>query len=456
MAIQLGGLATGLDTNALIQQLMAVEQRPITLLQTQKVKFQAQSTAFQDLNAKLLALKTKADDLRDPATLLARSATSSDEDVAVASATPGSLRGTFTLAVTQLARGSIAAAATTTAALSDTVASGTGTFAFTLGASGTVVSVPLTSSTTLGDLVKAINEENAGVKASVVNAGTTTTPAWKLSLTSVTTGAANNIIVVTDGTTLGVTNTQTALDAAFSVSGLGDFTRSTNTFSDVLEGVSVTLKGGGATDLVLDVDSGGTRNRLQGLLDAYNNVIRTIDGQSLATKNSDGTLTPGAFTGDVVPRQLRSTLAAAIRSSLPGTIHTLAELGITTQKDDGTLTLDGAAFDRELGEDPAGVTRLLAGTSTQDGVADILSNALDEATRAVTGTIATRQDGITSSVRALDRQIASAQDRLDSTEQVLRAKFTALEQTVSQLQSTGTSLLNQLSQLNSQLGTRTR
>lgn len=452
MAIQLGGLATGLDTNALIQQLMAVEQRPLTLLQTRKVKFQAQATAFQDLNSKLLALKSKADALRDPATLFARSASSSDEDVASATASPGSLRGTFTVAVTQLARGAIAAAATTTGSLSDVIAAGTDTFQFKLGASGAVVSVPVTSSTTLDQLVKGINDAGTGVKASVVNAGTSAAPAWKLTLTSIATGAASDIVVVHDGTTLGITTTQTALDAEFSIGGLGDFTRASNTFSDVLEGVTFTLTGEGTTDLSVDVDRAGTRARLQALLDAYNDVVRTIDTQALATKNSDGSVTAGAFTGDVVPRQLRASIGAALRASLAGTIHSLAELGVTTSKDDGTLSLDATMFDEAVAADPAGVTTLLAGTSTRDGIADMLSATLGDATRAVTGTIAARQDGLSTSIRALDHQIDSAQERLDATEQMLRTKFTALEKTVAQLQSTGTSLLNQLAQLNAQFG----
>jgi flagellar hook-associated protein 2 len=451
MAIQLGGLASGLDTNALVEQLLTVERRPVTLLQTQRVKFQAQATAFQDLNTRLLALVDRAAALRDPATLLARSASSSDEGVATAVASPGSLRGAFTVAVTQLARGSIAAAATTAASFTDTVAAGSGTFAFSLGASGGVVSVPVTAGTTLEQLARAINDENAGVKATLVNAGTSATPAWKLVLTSQGTGVANDIVIVNDDTSLGVTTTQAALDAAFTIGGLGSFTRSTNSVSDVLEGVAITLRGGGTTDLVLDTDRAGTRTRLQALLDGYNDVVRAIDTQAAVTKGSDGTLTPGAFTGDIVPRQLRTALGAALRTSLPGTIHTLAELGVTTRREDGTVTLDAARFDQALAADPAGVTALLAGTGTADGIADVLTRTLEDATRAVTGTIAARRDGLTTSIRNLDRQIDAALARLDTTERVLRAKFNALEKTVAQLQSTGNSLLTELSRLNAQL-----
>jgi flagellar hook-associated protein 2 len=425
MAIPLGGLATGLDTNALIQQLLTVERRPVSLLETRKLRFQAQSTAFQDLNAKLLALKTRAEALSDPATLLARSATSSDGDVATASASPGSLRGSFTLTVTNLARGSLATAASTRASLTDTVAAGDGTFEFRLGASGPVISVAVSATTTLEQLAAAINDENAGVRATAINVGTPAVPAWKLTLSSLGTGAANDVAVVNDGTQLGVASSQTALDAAFNVQGLGDITRATNTFSDVLEGVTVTLKGAGTTDLGIDVDKTATQGRLQALLDAYNDVIRTIDTQARAEKGSDGRLTSGAFTGDVIPRQLRTALAAALRTTLPGTIGSLADLGVTTRKDDGTVALDAAAFQSALGEDAGGVTTLLAGTGTADGIGDLVALAVEDATRAVTGMIAARQDGLTASIRSVDRQIETALARLETTEQLLRARFTA-------------------------------
>src|SRR5207253_6125986 len=109
------------------------------------------------------------------------------------------------------------------------------------GASGSMVKVAVSPTTTLGQLVTASNATHAGVRATAVNTGTTAAPAYARTLASTRTGLANDITVVTDGTSLGVTTTQHALDAAFTVGGLGSFTRSTNTFSDVIEGVTVTL-----------------------------------------------------------------------------------------------------------------------------------------------------------------------------------------------------------------------
>ncbi|HYE91712.1 MAG TPA: flagellar filament capping protein FliD [Terriglobales bacterium] len=447
MAIPVGGLATGLDSESLIQQLVAVERKPVTRLETRKVRFEALAAAFKDLNARLGSLKTKADALKTPATFFARSVSSSDLDVATATATAGTVRGTFTLTTTALAKGSIAAAGTTKEALTDGVAAADGTFRFKLGASGSEVAVPVTTTTTLSDLVTAINDANAGVKASTVNTGTADVPAWKLVLTSAATGASNDIVIVEDDTTLAIANTQTAVDAAFSISGLGAFTRPTNSFADVLEGVTITLTGAGAsTDLSLDYDTGATRSKIQALVDGYNDVIRAIDGQMLPVKAADGSVAAGAFAGDAIPRAIRLGLASAAGSIVAGSLGRLAAVGITTQRD-GTLAVDSAKLDTALADDPAAVSTLLAGTSTTSGIADLLATRAEAATKSVTGTIAVRQDGITASIGALQKQIDQGLARLAVTERTLRARFVSLEDLVARTQRTGNALLAQLANL---------
>src|SRR4030095_16685892 len=128
MATTVGGLASGLDTDSIVSQMMAVERKPITQLETRRVKFQALAASFKDLNSRLNTLKTRTDALKDPATFFGRSVTSSDETVATATAGNGTVVGTFTLTTTFLAKGSIAAAGVTKAALTDTIASADGNF----------------------------------------------------------------------------------------------------------------------------------------------------------------------------------------------------------------------------------------------------------------------------------------------------------------------------------------
>jgi flagellar hook-associated protein 2 len=445
--IPVGGLATGLDTNGLVEQLMAVDRQSVTLLQTKKVKSQAQATAFQDLNSRILTLKSRAESLRDPATFFARSVTSSSEAIATATAGPGGSRGAYTLTVTALARGSIATAGATRASVTDPVAAAAGSVQFKLGATGSVIAVAVDATTTLDQLARAINDKNAGVRASVVNAGTSALPAWKLTLASNGTGASNDIAIINDATTLGIASTQTAVDAAFSLSGLGSFTRASNTFSDVLDGVTITLKAGtGSTDLVVDVDKATTQARVQALLDAYNDVVKAIDSQAAATVSSDRALRTGAFTGDAATRQIRRGLAAAIAERLSGSFRALAEIGVTTQKD-GALALDGARFQQALAADAPGVRQLVAGAGSGGGIADLLAQRAAAATRSASGIIAVRQDAITTAMANTQKDIDRAQVRLEATERTLRARFANLERVISQLQQTGSALQSQLASI---------
>jgi flagellar hook-associated protein 2 len=447
MAIPIGGLATGLDTESLIGRLLAIERKPVTLLETRKVKFQTLSAAFKDLNSRISTLKTRADAIKDPATFFGRSVTSSDDTVATATASNGTVRGTFTLTTTALAKGSIAAAGTTKAALTDIVATTTDSFQFKLGATGTTVSVAVDATTTLEQLVKAINDKNAGVKAVAVNTGTTGSPAYKLTLTSNATGAANDIVIVNDATSLAIANTQTATDAGFSITGLGSFTRASNTFSDVLDGVTITLKKPvGSTDLALTYDKSATQSKAQNLVDAYNDVIKSIDAQTVAKTNPDGSLSAGAFGGDAIPRLIRTGLAATAATPTTGAFSRLADVGISFQKD-GTLALDPVKFQKALEDDPVAVSDLLAGTSSRDGIADLLSAKADAATKAVTGTIAVRQDGLTASIKTIQKQIDAGLARLETTERALRQRFTSLEESVGRIQRTGNALMAQLAAL---------
>lgn len=440
-----GGLASGLDTESVIQKLLAVERRPLAVLETRRQQLQSVSAAIGELSGKLDALRTRADALGDARSFAARTAESSDPGVATATAAAGDLRGEFTLTVTALARGSIAAGARTVADPTDPVGAGAGTFTFRVG-DADPVSVAVTATTSLNDLVTAINARGSGVRAMAVNLGTADSPAWTLVLASATTGAASTITVLSDGTTLGVTTTQTGADAEFSLAGIGAFTRASNSVSDVLDGVTLTLRGTGTTALTLGVDREGIAQTLQELVEAYNAVVRVVATQSRTTQAAPGAVTQGPLASEGIVRLIRWGLADAVATQSTGRYRSLADLGITTQRD-GTLTVDATKLKQALNADPEGVRDLVAGTNAVDGVADALAARARAAAAPLTGSLAVRQEALTQSLRQLDRQIAAAEERLARIEEMLRAKFAALEQTIARMQRTSTFLAGQLALL---------
>src|SRR5581483_5760600 len=112
--VTVGGLATGLDTNQIISQLVAAASAPVTLLQNQLAAVQVTQSSIGTLAGDLSALGTAARTL----------STSSDESVVTAAAGAGAQNGAVTLNVIQLAHGSTATSSIGLAASSDTVATG--------------------------------------------------------------------------------------------------------------------------------------------------------------------------------------------------------------------------------------------------------------------------------------------------------------------------------------------
>jgi flagellar hook-associated protein 2 len=280
-----------------------------------------------------------------------------------------------------------------------------------------------------------------------VNVGTAATPAFKLTLTSNATGSANDIQVRTDGTTLGIASTQTADDAHFSIAGLGSFTRATNSFADVIDGVTLTLKAGsGTTDLTVDYSPGALQGSVQSLINAYNDVITTVASQSAGTADADGNVAPGILSGESAPRFMVSALRRAVTTRMAGAFGTLSDIGISVTRT-GTLSLDSAKLQAALSSNPAAVSDLIAGRSGARGIADLLKRVVDDATGALDGTLTVRQQGLDTSIKDMQRQIDAGLDRLTVRERTLRAQFTALESTIGKLQQTQSALQNQLSSL---------
>jgi len=76
--LQVGGLASGLDTHQIIDQLISAAQRPRTRLESKVTKLQSQKMSIQTVDASLLALQTRVSLLSNGDSLLSSKATSGD------------------------------------------------------------------------------------------------------------------------------------------------------------------------------------------------------------------------------------------------------------------------------------------------------------------------------------------------------------------------------------------
>jgi flagellar hook-associated protein 2 len=84
------------------------------------------------------------------------------------------------------------------------------------------------------------------------------------------------------------------------------------------------------------------------------------------------------------------------------------------------------------------VQSMMAGNdSSVSGIADQLKAALTSFTSPTTGILASRQSIIERSLYTIDKEIGRGEDRLAAYEEALYAKFSAMEQLVSSLNSQG-------------------
>lgn len=104
MAIRLSGLASGLDTDAMVKELMAAHSIKKTSVEKKKTKAEWTQDKWKELNAKIYKLYTdQVSKLRLQGTYKTKAATSSNEDKISVSASTGAPTGSHTVSVQQLA-----------------------------------------------------------------------------------------------------------------------------------------------------------------------------------------------------------------------------------------------------------------------------------------------------------------------------------------------------------------
>ena len=444
--ITVGGLATGLNTNDIIDKLVAIERRPLDLLEQQVADTNATKTSVGTVGTALSALRAAAAKLGSVDDVLTRTAASSDDTVLRVAAGSGAARGTTTINVTQLARGAVAAATVGVSASTSTVAAGAGSFQFQVGA-GAVQSVAVDGTTTLQQLADSINDLEAGVTATAINLGTSASPDYRLQIASKATGSDQTIAIVRDDTSLAIQSTQAGLNAEFTVGGFSDtFSRSTNSFSDVLPGVTISLRDEGSATITVDDDPDAIVGQVKGLVTAFNALASFVSDESSVTQAKPGDdVAVGSLATDTTVQRLIARIHDVFSRSLTGATTkyvNLSSLGLATQKD-GTIALDETKLRAALADDATAVAEVFAGNGTAAGVANDLTDLVDGAT-GVGGVLPARTSALDEQLSALQDQIDIVQHRVDAFEENLRLQFAALESLVGGLQDQGAFLTQAL------------
>lgn len=467
------GVGSGLDVNNIVSSLMALEQRPLNVLQQRASSIQTKLSAFGTLQSQVSTLGDIATKLADLKNWNPLKADSSKAEAVSATASGTAVPGKYRLEVQQLAQAQSLASA---AYSGSDAAVGSGTLTIELGTTAGGVFTPRSgkdpvtvtidpAKQTLADVRNAINAADAGVTASIVTSGGQARLVLRgadgadSSVRITATDADGNATdaaglsalafdpAATAGAGRNLSETQAAQDARFSVDGLA-LTSATNTPSGVLEGVSLSLKQvtTSPVELTVAIETVAVRKNINDFVNAYNSLTKLLSQQTAADPSGKNR---GPLQADSTAVSLQNSLREMLRGVVGGLgePNSLSAAGIELQRD-GTLTVNDTKLAPLLNE-PAKLASLFGQTET-GGDKNTLGfahrfKAWAKALTGSDGSLASRMDGLKDSVKANEKQQDAMQDRLVRTEARLRAQYQRLDSEMSRLSA-------QMNQMRSSLG----
>lgn len=437
------GAGSGIDVKALAQGLVDAEKIPRKERIDAKIaKTEAKITGFSAIKYALSELKTAFAKVNDASEFAAIKPSNTQASAFGVTASSSAQAGSYGIEVLQTAQ----AQRTASGSFADRSTPLNGGSAFSLNLTlGGVSQDPIAVTTaTPAGMVSAINGADLGVTAQLINTGS----GFNVVLTGET-GATQSFTLGSDDGSgnavadVGFTNhLQTAADANFKVNGL-TVTRSTNSISDVIDGVTLDLYTNttGAARLDLNRETTGIKDNLKGLVTAYNDFEATL--KILGDAGSEVEEFGGALAGESLLQTVRTQVRDFIinNSSSPGTnIKAARDVGISFDRN-GKLTLDETKLDTALQNHFGEVSTMFTAGANNQSIYSVASGGL-------AGDAVKRIEKMLLSTGLIDTQSKSATDQITK----YKAELTVLEDRMEKLM---TRYMNQFSVMESIVGSST-
>lgn len=308
--------------------------------------------------------------------------------------------------------------------------------------------------TSLAGVAKAINNQNADVRAEVKNMDNNGTQ--RLVLWAQDSGSAGEMTLSVEGdNTLAEIMNYTpggndaassdekikqdlaSTDAEVSVDG-NTYTRSSNTINDILTGVTLTLKQKSKEDeseaLTLSPDESTVQKAVEEFITAFNDFITQSSSLSKFTPASYANLKPDAVVlpdetnGPLAGENLLTGLQALLRRDAGSNygnddVAALTDLGIKVDAKTGKLELDSTKLKNKIHTNPLGIQRLFLGTEGESGLAGVMSDHIK-------GYVGSGGNGniIKDETEKLEKQKKEIKKQLERTEATIQARMRAYQQ----------------------------
>jgi flagellar hook-associated protein 2 len=378
--LHINGLASGLNTDQIIQGLLAFNQAQISDIQQKVTQAQQAQSAYQSLENGLLTLQGDISGLGRSINGIfdGRSVTVSDPSLLDAAADSTAVPGVYRLQVNNLAAAQEVASQSFASANS---AIAQGTFQIALG-NGTTTTITVDSSNnTLQGLASAINHAAVGVSASIINDGSATAAQpYRLVLTADKTGTANGFTA-----TFQPTNPGDAAQPEFNANYLGpvvlgsNYTGTSTPTSNVGAGNYTGTANDTYTFTVLSGGAVGTDNNLQvGYTDSTGKHTGTL------TINAGDVNTPITVADGIQLTFGAGTLVNGQSFSVKATVPTLqsaADASVTLGSGAGALTVTSAT--NQVNDLIPGVTLKLQRANPAQPVTITVGNDTGSAQKAI-------------------------------------------------------------------------
>lgn len=457
----LSGLASGVDTSSIVDQLINLERQANARLGLRKSAAQARQTGLKDIATKLNALKAAAQDLASTGTWATKQTVeSADPTKVTATITGGAGIGGSTIRIDRLA-----ASAQRGYAWVPDAAARTLTVGYSNDATSNVT-IQVKAGATAADVAAAINASaGSAVSAALVK---DSTGAERLVLSARKTGQDSAFTVTTSDLAAGQMTEDnayrkigTTLDAQYRLNGSNTvLTSQSNTLDDAIPGVRLQLKGIIATYTSVTVgtpasDTEAMKPKVKAFVDAYNAVVtstrakvteKTVAGATTTTDAGKGQLF-----GDTGLLSMLSSLRIRMGERVAGLsgLDDLADIGIAVPKATGTATQD--AKDGKLSIDDAKLaTALAADPSKVRDLFEGFSAGLETFIKSQTGTSGIfdqRDKSAAAEIERITKQADLAETRLQAKEKRLKAQFAAMETALLNAQTQSAWLSGQLGAL---------
>jgi flagellar hook-associated protein 2 len=441
--ISSSGIGSGLNVSQIVTALMDAEKGPLNSINKSISTDNAQISAYGNISSQISSFQSSIAGLITSSTIKATTASSSSTGVLSVSNDGTALAGEYKITNVTLASPQVITSNIDTSAYTSINSS--------IGSTGsiTILGNTITPTTfTVAGIVEAINNANiSGVSATMTNLGTSAAPDYQIRITNTSNTSAT--VGLSEGNNFASLAFTSAAAVAGSITINGTtVARSSNTVTDLVPGLTINLVGIGDSTITVAQDNSALSSKISAFVTAFN----TLDKSLKDISSYDATAKKGAaLYGDSAINSLRREIRSIITSTLgvdsATSYNRLSQVGVSF-KSDGTLSLDSTALNTAVSANFNKVAKLFSGTgvSTDNlglhGFAYQLNTVLTTAT-GIDGSITNRKTSLQSDIRRLQARAEQEQLRLAELQQMYQKQYTALDKTVSSLNSMASYLTNQ-------------